>query len=64
MSMLPTTPVKGKDSNDDNNKRKKNLPQQQDLITDLLKHYSITALDMKYCKQYILFSFDRLSSFF
>jgi hypothetical protein len=48
--MLPTTTVKGKDSNNDND-RKKNIQQQRDFIIDLLKHYSTTALDMKYCKQ-------------
>jgi hypothetical protein len=43
--MLPTTTVKGKDSNNDNERKKR------DFITDLLKHYSTTALDMKYCKR-------------
>jgi hypothetical protein len=60
MSMLPTTPVKGRDSNDDN-ERKKNLQQQRDFITDLLKHYSTDALDMKYCKPKILLLFDKLN---
>ena len=52
MSSLPTTAVKGKDSTADNEKKneEKNLQQQRDLILDLLKHYSISTLDMKYCK--------------
>ncbi|CAF0723711.1 unnamed protein product [Adineta steineri] len=53
MSILPITTVKGKDSSEDN-ERKKSLQQQRDFIIDLLKHYSIVALDMKYCKEYIL----------
>ncbi|UJR37792.1 hypothetical protein I4U23_030483 [Adineta vaga] len=47
MSMLPITAVKGNDSNDEN-KHKKTLHQQREIVTDLLKHYSIITLDMKY----------------
>ena len=54
MSILPTTSVKGKDSTGDNEEKKEDeknhLQQQRDLILDLLKHYSINALDMKFCK--------------
>jgi hypothetical protein len=62
--MLPTTPVKGRDSNDDNERKNKNLQHQRDTITDLLKHYSTAALDMKYCNQNILLLFDKLNIFF
>lgn len=48
MSILPTTSVKGKDSTDDNEQKKKE--DEKNLILDLLKHYSINTLDTKYCK--------------
>ncbi|CAF4174800.1 unnamed protein product [Rotaria sp. Silwood2] len=49
MTSLPTTTVKGRNSND-NNEHQKRLQQQRDFITNLLKHYSTVGLDIKYFK--------------